>query len=78
MIGSLFRFHDYYYTRRILFEMSAAMPQDTSWNAFDNNFDLKAYERICKEFDLDINTDWRQKQSRQNIQLLDKWWISSI
>ena len=26
MIGSLFRFHVYYQTRRILFEMSAALP----------------------------------------------------
>ena len=63
MIGSLFRFHVYYQTRRILFEMSAALPQDASWNAFDNNYNRSAYERICKEFSVDINSDWRQKQS---------------
>ena len=32
MIGSLFRFHVYYKTRRILFEMAADLPQDASWN----------------------------------------------
>ena len=63
MIGSLFRFHVYYPTRRILFEMSAALPQDASWNAFDNKYNRSAYERICKEFHIDINADWRQKQS---------------
>ena len=47
LIGSLFRFHVYYQTRRILFEMSTALPQDQSWSAFSNNYDRKAYERIC-------------------------------
>ena len=54
MIGSLFRFHVYYQTRRILFEMAVALPQDTSWNAFDNNYNRSAYERICKEFTLTL------------------------
>ena len=63
MIGSLFRFHVYYQTRRILFEMAAALPQDASWNAFDNKYNRSAYERTCKEFHVDINADWRQKQS---------------
>ena len=77
MIGSLFRFHIYYQTRRILFEMSAAMPQDPSWNAFDNNFDQKAYERICKEFNVDINTDWRQKQSdNQGLGRIYNYWTN--
>ena len=48
---------------RILFEMSAALPQDASWNTFDNNYNRSVYERICKEFSVDINSDWRQKQS---------------
>ena len=43
--------------------MAIALPQDTSWNAFDNNYNRSAYERICKEFYVDINADWRQKQS---------------
>ena len=32
-----------------------------SWNAFDNSMDAKAYEKICAEFNVDKNTDWRQK-----------------
>ena len=62
MIGSLFRFHVYYQTRRILVEMGVVLPQDTSWNAFDNAYNRSAYERICQEFNVDINADWRQKQ----------------
>lgn len=66
MIGSLFKFHVYYQARRILFEMGVALPQDSSWNAFNNSYDRSAYERICKEFNVDQNADWRQKQSYNN------------
>ena len=66
MVGSFFKFHVYYQTRRILFEMGVALPQDTSWNAFNNTYNRTAYERICKEFNVDVNADWRQKQSYNN------------
>ena len=42
MIGSMFMFHVYYQIRRILKEISAALPQDSSWNAFDNSYDRSA------------------------------------
>ena len=58
---SMFMFHVYYQIRRILFEFKAPLPTAQSWNAFDNAFDAKSYERICAEFNVDINTDWRQK-----------------
>ena len=61
LTGSLFLFHTYYQTRRILFELSIALPQDNSWNAFNNSYDHRAYERICKEFNVNPNSDWRQK-----------------
>lgn len=61
LTGSLFLFHVYYQTRRILFELGIALPQDKSWNAFSNSYDRRAYERICKEFNVDPNADWRQK-----------------
>ena len=61
MIGSSFRFHVYYHTRRILFELSLPIPQDKSWNAFTTLTEELDYERICKEFNIDVNSDWRQK-----------------
>ena len=61
LTGSLFLFHVYYQTRRILFELSIALPQDKSWNAFNNSYDKRAYERICKEFNVDPQADFRQK-----------------
>ena len=61
LTGSLFLFHVYYQIRRILFELGIALPQDKSLNAFCNSYDRRAYERICKEFNVDPNADWRQK-----------------
>ena len=58
---SMFMFHVYYQIRRIIFELKAPLPTDQSWNAFDNSMDLNAYEKICAEFNVDKNTDWRQK-----------------
>ena len=78
MIGSLFRFHVYYQRRRILFEMAVALPQDHSWNAFDNKYNRSAYERICKEFNVDINAGWRQKQSdNQGLGLIYNYWTGA-
>ena len=40
--------------------MSAALPGDSSWNAFSNDYNRSAYARTCQEFDVDVNTDWRK------------------
>ena len=58
---SMFIFHVYYQIRRIIFELKAPLPTAQSWNAFDNSFDEKSYEKICAEFKVNNNTDLRQK-----------------
>jgi len=47
---SIFRFHVYYQTRRILRQLSAALPTNKSWNAFSNTYNHTAYQTICNEF----------------------------
>ena len=75
LIGSLLKFHIYYQIRRILKQMNIALPQDTSWNAFDNSYDRSAYERICNEFNVDVNADWRQSQSdNQGLGRIYNYW----
>ena len=54
-------FHVYYQIRRIIFELKAPLPTAQSWNAFDNSFDEKSYEKNCAEFNVNKNTDLRQK-----------------
>ena len=56
---SLYRFHAYYQIRRILAEIKAPLPSDRTWDATDNQYDGRAYERICNEFGVSPNSDWR-------------------
>ena len=60
---SVFRFHTYYQVRRILDELQAPLPQDQAWAPFQNPYDHRAYERLCREFSVDPSTDWRQRDS---------------
>lgn len=61
MTRSIFRFHAYYQTRRILSEMSCPLPTDSSWNPLNNGIDKNAYERICNDFGISTRNNWRQK-----------------
>jgi len=61
IIRSLFRFHVYYQIRRILNEMQCPIPNDSSFNALDNPYDKNAFERICAEFGISPQSDFRQK-----------------
>ena len=62
LIQAVYIFHVYYTTRRILTEINCALPQDASWDPLNNTYDRRAYERVCQEFGVDPQTDWRQKE----------------
>ena len=43
--------------------MSIALPQEKNWNSFDSNYhDRNAYERLCREFNVNVHSDWRQTE----------------
>ena len=46
-IQSVYRFHVYYQIRRILEDIQAPLPYDETWNAVNNTYDRKGYEKIC-------------------------------
>ena len=66
LMQSVYLFHVYHTTRRILEEMNIAIPQENSWNPLNNAYDRRAYERICQEFGVEPNADWRQKEYRNS------------
>ena len=66
-IRSFFRFHTYFTTRRLLFELGGiqntfALPGDPTCNKNNNRYDLPSYKRLCNEFKIDPNTDFRFKK----------------
>ena len=66
-IRSLFRLHTYFTIRRLLFELGGiqntfALPGDPTFNKNNNRYDLPSYKRLCNEFKIDPNTDFRFKK----------------
>ena len=61
LLGSLYRFHAYFTTRRLLVELKAALPGDKSYSWYENTFDAGSYKRLSDEFGVSPDTDWRQK-----------------
>ena len=63
-IRSFFWFHVYFTIRRLLFELGGiqntfALPGDSTFNKNNNRYDLPSYKRLCNEFKIDPNTDFR-------------------
>ena len=66
-IRSFFWFHVYFTIRRLLSELGGiqntfALPGDPTFNKNNNRYDLPSYKRLCKEFKIDPNTDFRFKK----------------
>ena len=60
MLKSIYIFHTYYQVRRILSELQVPLPTDNNFHHFNNIYDKKAFQRLCNEFGIDVNTDFRQ------------------
>jgi len=56
---SIFHFHTYYQTRKILRQISAPLTTDEAWNRYNNTYNHSAYHAVCSEFDVDPKSDWR-------------------
>ena len=63
-VRSFFWFHVYFTVRRILFELggpqnSLPLPGDTAFSQTENKYDIPSFERICVEFGISPNADFR-------------------
>ena len=63
-VRSFFWFHVYFTVRRILFELggpqnSLSLPGDTAFSQTENKYDIPSFERICAEFGISPNADFR-------------------
>lgn len=61
LLQDMYIFHVYYTTRKILYELGVAAPNDVGFDPIDNIYDKNAYDRICSEFKVDSATNWRQR-----------------
>ena len=63
-VRSFFWFRVYFTVRRILFELggpqnSLPLPGDTAFSQTENKYDIPSFERICAEFGISPNADFR-------------------
>ena len=63
-VRSFFWFHVYFTVSRILFELggvqnSLPLPGDSAFNQTENKYDIPSFERICAEFGISPNADFR-------------------
>ena len=61
LLASVFQFHFYYQTRKILEEMSCPIPGESIFKTMDNNINMIKYQKLCNEFGVRNNTDFRFK-----------------
>ena len=66
LVSSFFQFHFYYQVRKILAEMKCAIPTNQGFNTMNNFIDMTEYTKICNEFNIDPNTDFRLKIGPNN------------
>ena len=59
LIYSVIVFHIYFQLRSILTQMKCPLPTDAAHNAKHNLIDLSEYNKICNEFHISPDTDWR-------------------
>ena len=58
MIRSIYRFHVYYYIRRMLNSLKIPLPYENSFNKYNNPYDHEMLEKICAEYGVsDKNED---------------------
>ena len=61
LLASVFKFHIYYQTRKILEEMSCPIPGESIFKTIDNNINMIKYQKLCNEFGIRNDTNFRFK-----------------
>jgi hypothetical protein len=61
LISSVFRFHVYYQTRKIIEEMSCPIPGSPIFSTTDNHINMLKFQKLCNEFSVSSGTDFRFK-----------------
>ena len=70
-IRAFYQFHVYFTVRRILYQLGgiqsmSALPGDSTFNQFNNHYDVASYKRICAEFGVDPSSDFRFTHGKNN------------
>ena len=65
VIQGFLKFHVYFTTRRILYELGVPLPDEIAFKQVDNTYTKSAFEALCNEFGV-VNADFRWTRGRNH------------
>ena len=65
IVQGFLKFHVYFTTRRILYEMGVPLPDESAFSQTDNVYTKSAFAALCNEFGV-VNADFRFKRGRNH------------
>ena len=77
LLQSVYRFHVYYQISRILVEIQAPLPQDQAWDAVNNPYDRRGYERIFNKFGVSPHSDWKVNGPNRGLGQVYNYWTNN-
>ena len=66
VISSFIKFHIYFTIRRILYELKLPLPDEKPFSINNNPYNKVAYNKLCEEFGVSNNSDFRWKGGRNH------------
>src|SRR5579863_1711566 len=61
LLASVYKFHIYYQTRKVLEELSCPIPGESIFDTLDNRVNMIKYQKLCNEFGVTNGSDFRFK-----------------
>ena len=65
VVQGFLKFHVYFTTRRVLYELGVPLPDESAFNQTNNVYTKSAFEALCNEFGV-VNADYRFKKGRNH------------
>ena len=65
IVQGFLKFHVYFTTRRVLYELGVPLPDESAFNQTNNVYNKSAFQALCNEFVV-VNADYRFKKGRNH------------
>ena len=65
IVQGFIKFHVYFTTRRVLYELGVPLPDESAFNQTNNVYNKSAFQALCNEFGV-VNADFRFKKGRNH------------
>ena len=87
LLKSIYLFHIYYHIRRIFHQLQIYLPLENGYKKYDNNCSKNRYYKICKDYGVNpntlfINRDWYYSNQGEfaynDIKIVNKYTLRDV